>query len=84
MFVSHHSVPREPDTTPNQLALYNKFSDFNRNEVDRINRSIVNVLLGRRFKFTFNPATGKSKTVTFNPDGTIGEGKNNNEHGWRV
>jgi hypothetical protein len=38
---------------------------------------------GRRFKLTFNPATQASKVITFQPDGRIGGG-NDNEHSWRV
>jgi hypothetical protein len=39
---------------------------------------------GRRFQFTFNPHTGQSKPLTFLPDGTVGEGRNDNERTWRV
>ena len=39
---------------------------------------------GRRFHFTFNPKTGQSKSVTFLPNGEIGEGRNQNEHTWKI
>lgn len=43
-----------------------------------------NLLLNGTFKFVFNPATGGSKQLTFLPNGDIGEGRNNNEHRWRI
>ncbi len=39
---------------------------------------------GRRFHFTFNPTSGQSKTLTFLPSGEIGEGRNQNEHTWKI
>ena len=39
---------------------------------------------GRRFRFVFNPDTQASKELTFLPDGSIGEGKNNQESSWRI
>jgi hypothetical protein len=38
----------------------------------------------RRFNFVFNPAANMSKEITFLADGTIGQGRNDNEHSWRV
>jgi hypothetical protein len=32
----------------------------------------------------FNPRTHAQKPISFNPDGTIGEGKNDNEHTWKM
>ena len=39
---------------------------------------------GRHFRFVFNPGANKSKLVTFLADGEIGEGRNSNEHTWRI
>jgi len=39
---------------------------------------------GRRFRFVFNPQTEGTKFVTFQANGEIGEGRNNNEHRWRI
>jgi hypothetical protein len=42
-------------------------------------------LKSKTWIFNFNPAArGKEKEITFNDDGTIGVGRNNNEHNWRV
>jgi hypothetical protein len=38
----------------------------------------------RQFVFVFNPIAGKGKLVTFLSDGTIGEGRNDNENTWKV
>jgi len=38
----------------------------------------------RRFNFVFNPATSMAKEITFLADGTIGLGRNDNEHTWRI
>jgi hypothetical protein len=32
----------------------------------------------------FNPVTNRTKVVTFAPNGDIGEGRNGNEHKWRI
>jgi len=49
------------------------------------NRRLRQLLLGgRRFVFVFNPTMGQRKIVTFLANGDIGEGRNNNEHTWRV
>lgn len=50
----------------------------------RASRKIKSILRGRRFVFVFNPEGRRRKVVTFNADGTIGEGQNNNEHRWKV
>jgi hypothetical protein len=38
----------------------------------------------RRFVFVFNPTTKATKLVTFLPNGEIGEGRNENEHTWKI
>jgi len=50
----------------------------------RASRRIKAIVRGRRFVFVFNPEGRRRKVVTFNADGTIGEGRNNNEHTWKV
>jgi hypothetical protein len=50
-----------------------------------LNRRLKQLILnGRRFLFVFNPVTTQSKIVTFLPNGEIGEGRNQNEHTWRI
>ena len=41
------------------------------------------LLIDRKWRLVFNPPAG-SKTITFNQDGTVGEGQNQNEHTWRI
>lgn len=49
------------------------------------NRRLKELLLsGRRFVFVFNPTTEKAKLVTFEADGKVGEGRNENEHTWKI
>jgi hypothetical protein len=38
----------------------------------------------RHFVFVFNPTTKAAKIITFLPNGEIGEGRNENEHTWRI
>ena len=38
----------------------------------------------RRFNFVFNPAAGMAKEITLLANGSIGQGRNQNEHTWRV
>ena len=48
-------------------------------------RALRQILLsGRRFIFVFNPTNNQTKVVTFLPNGDIGEGRNSNEHSWRI
>ena len=48
-------------------------------------RSLKQLLLsGRSFLFVFNPTSGQAKVMTFLPNGEIGEGRNSNEHSWRI
>jgi hypothetical protein len=42
------------------------------------------LISGRHFLFVFNPGANKMKMVTFLPDGQVGEGRNSNEHTWRI
>jgi hypothetical protein len=48
-------------------------------------RNLRQILLnGRSFIFVFNPINNQAKFITFLPNGEIGEGKNSNEHSWRI
>jgi hypothetical protein len=48
-------------------------------------RNLKKILLnGRKFIFVFNPELKQSKVMTFLPNGEIGEGRNSNEHTWRI
>ncbi len=47
-------------------------------------QSLSNALTSRRWTLVFNPASNKSKSITFLPDGTVGEGRNQNEYYWRL
>ncbi|HEY0845602.1 MAG TPA: hypothetical protein VGE12_09545 [Noviherbaspirillum sp.] len=47
-------------------------------------RTLKQLLDGRRFVFVFNPTHGQAKVVTFLSNGEVGEGKNSNEHTWRI
>lgn len=44
------------------------------------------IIVGRRFRLYHNPKIGpeRSKTITFDPNGTLGIGANSNEHAWRI
>lgn len=48
------------------------------------NRKIKRLVHNRRFNFVFNPTnpSQQRKTVTFLPNGEIGEGHHDNEHSW--
>ncbi|MDD3816229.1 MAG: hypothetical protein PHZ02_16475 [Desulfocapsaceae bacterium] len=51
----------------------------------RNSRKLQKLLLsGRKLTFVFNSEAGKTKIVTFLPDGKIGEGSNENEYSWRI
>jgi hypothetical protein len=48
-------------------------------------KSVREILLAKRWLFHFSPGgNGGKKPITFLPDGTIGEGRNSNEYGWRI
>lgn len=50
----------------------------------RAGRKLKSIILGRQLVFIFDPEGRRRKIVTFNPDSTIGEGRNNNEHTWKI
>jgi len=45
---------------------------------------IANFILEHKFDLVFDPLRGRKKLITFLPDGTVGEGRNQNEHNWRI
>jgi hypothetical protein len=45
---------------------------------------IHKAVLARRYKLVYNPETGKSRTVSFQEGGEVGEGRNDNEFRWRI
>ena len=49
-------------------------------------QQILSVLADSDWNFIFNPDSSRmsNKKMTFREDGTIGEGRNNNEHTWRI
>src|SRR5690606_37042349 len=48
-------------------------------------RAIKNLIADeRRFNFVFSPSSKMAKELTFLADGQIGEGRNENEHSWRI
>jgi len=60
------------------------FDNVNTQIAQQSNDRIRNALMSNRFKFVFNPLTGASKILSFSPNGTIGDGRNNNEARWRI
>lgn len=48
-------------------------------------RSIRHLIANeRRFNFVFNPVSGMAKEITFLANGTLGQGRNQNEYMWRI
>ena len=39
---------------------------------------------GKKFDFVFNESSNQSKMIEFVSNGRIGQGRNNNEHSWRI
>lgn len=48
------------------------------------NRRLRKLLLDRCYRLTFNPVSGKRKSIGFAAGGQITDGQNDNEHSWRV
>ena len=46
--------------------------------------AIRDTITRTKYRFVFNPSNDLSKTLTFLPNGMIGEGCNNNEATWRI
>jgi hypothetical protein len=62
----------------------NRFAAANAQITNSTEQRLRQLLLSGKFNFVFNPTTGGSKQLTFLPNGDIGEGRNNNEHRWRI
>jgi len=50
----------------------------------RLQRSLRELLLAKSWSLIFNASTGASKPISFNEDGTIGLGRNQNEDRWEL
>jgi hypothetical protein len=61
-----------------------KFAAFNRSLFDSQSAQLERFLTNNSFRMIFNPANNKSKIVTFDSGGSIVEGRNDNEHRWRI
>lgn len=62
----------------------NRFAATNSDITKQLDERISDALVGRRFNFVFNPVSGKSKILTFDSNGLIGEGRNGNESSWQI
>ncbi len=67
-------------------AIIFRFVEASRRVRKNVEDASLQALLNNRWNFVFNPAhpTKGHKVMTFNADGTIGEGRNHNEDTWRV
>ncbi|WP_416899250.1 MAG: hypothetical protein ACMVY4_05905 [Minwuia sp.] len=52
--------------------------------IDKSDLSIENSLKNQKYRLFFNPKNNKSKIISFENDGLIGDGRNENENTWRV
>jgi hypothetical protein len=78
---------RESQSKADQLlvgAAKSPFAQVNDVIVQKLERAIREIVAGNKFHLTFDPLTGRGKTITFLPNGVIGEGRNHNEHAWRI
>ena len=50
----------------------------------KVENDLLGLLPSNRWVLVFNPASQKAKEISFEEDGSIGEGKNKNEDHWRV
>lgn len=46
--------------------------------------TIRDLLVSRRYRLVLNPGMNRSKPIAFLANGDIGEGRNENEHSWRI
>ncbi|MCP3396226.1 hypothetical protein [Bradyrhizobium sp. CCGB20] len=76
-------VPSEKANEPALPAPDPRFADVNKRITEETEHKI-RVAIKNKYQLTFNPTTGRSKLVTFLPNGEVGEGRNDNEHTWRV
>jgi len=61
-----------------------EFGEANRRILSELDKKIMSALAGKKFTLVYNPETKREKIITFEFDGTIGEGRNRNESSWRV
>jgi hypothetical protein len=61
-----------------------QFEQINEKIVQTTEATITSAILSTEYKFVFNPLNNRSKTLSFLRDGSIGQGRNNNEASWRV
>jgi len=61
-----------------------RFIEINAKIISDLEEKIRNAVLNTRYTLVFNPISGRSKPLTFNANGEIAQGKNNNEHRWRI
>ncbi len=81
------SSSEAPRVKPSDAAGDNKARSFwaiNEQYAKGAESKIRDAISTTRYKFVFNPQADLSKFITFLQDGTIGEGRNNNESRWRV
>jgi hypothetical protein len=74
-------------SSPSAAGLSNRqgqFEQINDKIVQTTEATIISAILSTEYKFVFNPLTNRSKTLSFLRDGSIGQGRNNNEASWRV
>ena len=75
---------RDSDVTQEPVSSDNRFVKTNSSIVEKINAEIRSAIIGKTYKLIFNPQTNRSKKISFNEDGHIGEGRNHNEAKWRI
>lgn len=73
----------EPDTA-RSAPPDPRFTDLNNQIMKETDAKIQKAVRTNTYTFVYNPKTGRSKTLTFKQGGYIGEGRNDNEHRWRV
>jgi hypothetical protein len=68
---------------PNSATPDPRFKDVNE-RIKSETEAKIRQALKSKYQLVFNPTTGRSKPVTFLPNGDVGEGHNDNEHTWRI
>jgi len=75
----------EPDRAKMPTAPHDpRFTNLNNQIINETDAKIQRALRTTTYTFVYNPKTGRAKTLTFKAGGYIGEGRNDNEHRWRV
>jgi hypothetical protein len=74
-----------PPTPRSRMASEDpRFRDINAKIIAETEDAIRFALRDETYELVFNPKTGKSKLITFQDNGTIGQGRNGNENTWRI